>query len=240
MAVVGRLLLRAVDWPLGAVDIQDQVPPERAGHLVLHQVRVEARESLIVPILREDFGFEPVQGGRQCDARLPALRRGQHPKRRVLGQPLGAVGVLVPRQAAIERLANEIRQGELGVAAGAGIAEVSFDQHAQAEVLVQLAGQQEPGVRGHRRAAEFDAKLGIEREANRVRFRVTHWVVPSIPARRPREPRFMQALSDYRPARSPFKSKMRVQMPAAAASWKGSSPASRPFFVTRMATGREK
>jgi hypothetical protein len=32
---------------------------------------------------------------------------------------------------------------------------------------------------------ELDADLGIEREANRARFRVTHWVVPSVPARSP-------------------------------------------------------
>jgi len=42
-------------------------------------------------------------------------------------------------QAAIDGLAKESRQGELVVASGAGIAEVSFDQGAQAEVLVQLA-----------------------------------------------------------------------------------------------------
>jgi len=62
---------------------------------------------------------------------------------------------------------------------------VSLDQGAQAEPLVQLPGQRQPDGGGHRRAAEFDAKLGIEREANRVRFRVTHWVVPSAPARTP-------------------------------------------------------
>ena len=49
-----------------------------------------------------------------------------------------------------------------------GIAEVSADQHAQAEVLVQLAGQQQPGVGAHRCATELDAQLGIEREANRA------------------------------------------------------------------------
>jgi hypothetical protein len=37
VAVVGRLLLRAVDWALGAVDIQDQPPRERVGRLMLHQ-----------------------------------------------------------------------------------------------------------------------------------------------------------------------------------------------------------
>jgi len=82
-------------------------------------------------------------------------------------------------------LAKEIRQEELGVASDAGIAEVSVDQGAQAEVLVQLAWQQQPGVGGHRRAMELDAELGVEREANRASFRVTHWVVPSERARIP-------------------------------------------------------
>jgi len=105
--------------------------------------------------------------------------------RRVLGQPLSVVGILVARQAAIDGLAKEIRQGELVVASGARIDEVSLDQGAQAEPLVQLAWQQQPGVGGHRRAMELDAELGVEREANRASFRVTHWVVPSVPARSP-------------------------------------------------------
>ena len=46
-----------------------------------------------------------------------------------------------------------------------------------------------------------DAKTGvrfwIEREANGTNCRVTHWVVPSASARSPREPRFLQVLSDY-------------------------------------------
>jgi hypothetical protein len=36
--------LRAVDRALGAVDIQDQTPRERAGRVVLYQVRIEARD----------------------------------------------------------------------------------------------------------------------------------------------------------------------------------------------------
>src|SRR6266542_561686 len=96
-------------------------------------------------------------------------------------------------------------------AARAGIAEAPVDHGTQAEVLVRLAGQQQPGVRGNRQAAEFDAKLGLEREGNRGRFRVTRWVVPSMPARTLLEPHLMQALSDCRPVRSPFKSKMRLK-----------------------------
>ncbi len=78
---------------------------------MLHEVRIEASESLVVPLLREDVRFEPVQRGRERDTGLPPLARGQHPKRRVLGQPLSIVGVLVAGQAAIDGLAKEIWQG---------------------------------------------------------------------------------------------------------------------------------
>jgi hypothetical protein len=74
---------------------------------------------------------------------------------------------------------------------------VLLDQRAQAEAFVQLAREQEPSIGGYRGSAEFDAKLGIEREANRARCRVTHWVVPFASARSRREPRFLRVLSDY-------------------------------------------
>jgi len=102
------------------------------------------------------------------------------------------------------------------------IREVPLDQGVKAETFIQLAREQQPGIRGDRGAAELDTQLRIERETNRARCRVTHWVVPSASARSPREPRFMRALSDYGPLRSAFKSKMWV------------SDASRSFeFVTR-------
>jgi len=81
---------------------------------------IEASESLVVPLLREDIRFEPMQGGRKRDTVLPPLARGQHPKGRILGQPLRVVGVLVTGQAAIDGQAKKIRQGELGVVSGAG------------------------------------------------------------------------------------------------------------------------
>jgi hypothetical protein len=56
-----------------------------------------------------------------------------------LGQPLGVVGVLVAGQAAVDGLAEEIRQRELAIASGAGIGQVSLDERAQAEALVQFA-----------------------------------------------------------------------------------------------------
>src|SRR5262249_29924867 len=74
------------------------------------------------------------------------------------------------------------------VAPGARIAEVSFDQRTQAEPLVQLAREQQPRVGRDGGAAELDAKLRIEREANRGRFCVTHWMMPSATREAPQKP----------------------------------------------------
>ena len=57
------------------------------------------------------------------------------------------------------------RGQRLAIASRAGIGEVSFDQRGQAQALVQLAQQQEPGIGRHGRAPELVAKLGLnERE----------------------------------------------------------------------------
>src|SRR5713101_3200475 len=85
---------------------------------------------------------------------------------------------------------------------------MALDQRAQAEALVQLAREQQPSIGSDRGSAELDAELRIEREANRARCRVTHWVVPSVSARNPREPRFLRVLSDYGLVRPPLKTKM--------------------------------
>ena len=110
VAVVGRLLLRAVYRTLRAVDIERHAAARWPRGLVLHQIRIEAREAAIVPLFREDLGLEPVERRGERHARLPPLARGQHPKRRILGQSLGVVGILVSRQAAVDRLAAEVRR----------------------------------------------------------------------------------------------------------------------------------
>jgi hypothetical protein len=58
---------------------------------------------------------------------------------------------------------------------GARITQMVFDQRAQSEALVQLTREQQPSIGGHGGSAELDAKLGVEREPNRARCRVTHW-----------------------------------------------------------------
>jgi hypothetical protein len=140
---------------------------------------------LIVTLLGEGVRLEPVKRRGERDTRFPSRARSQHAKCRVLGQSLRVVGVLVPGQAAVDRLTKQVAQRELGVASGARIAELSLDQRTHAEALVQLAREKQSSIGGNARSAELDTKLGIEREANRARFRVTHWMMPSAPTGHP-------------------------------------------------------
>src|SRR5215468_5009127 len=40
-------------------------------------------------------------------------------------------------------------------------------------------------------ASAISRRIQVEREANGTRFRVTHWMMPSAPARQPQEPAFL-------------------------------------------------
>src|SRR5215510_4745759 len=85
--------------------------------------------------------LETREGRGKRDARLPSLARGQHPKGRVLGQPLGVVGVLVAGESGVDRLTEEVRHRELPIVASARISEMPFDQRVQTEAFVQLTRQ---------------------------------------------------------------------------------------------------
>ena len=76
----------------------------------------------------------------------------------------------------------------MGIASGTGIGEVFLDQRTHAEALVQLTWKKQTSIGGDCRTAELDAKLGIEREANRGRCPVTHWMMPSATREAPQKP----------------------------------------------------
>jgi hypothetical protein len=69
-------------------------------------------------------------------------------------------GILVPRQATIDRLTKQVGQRELAVPPGTGITEMSLDQRAQAEAFVEFARKQEARIGRDRGTAELDATAG--------------------------------------------------------------------------------
>lgn len=113
---------------------------------------------------------------------------------------------LVPSLGAMDIARSEFRDEAVAL----GVEDESFDQRAHAEAFVQLAREKQSRIGRDRGTAELDAKLRIERELDRTRFRVTHWMMPSAPARPPGNLRFSRALNNYGPVDSALKMKMRA------------------------------
>jgi hypothetical protein len=89
--------------------------------------------------------MEPGGQGRTAVANL---LRADQAEGRIIGKTLGVVEVFISGQAAGDRLAQQIRQGQLRVLAATIIAQVVGDQLAQPEPLVQRPNQQQAGIEG--------------------------------------------------------------------------------------------
>jgi len=137
-SIVGDSVASAKEWEIvGAVDTVATCT-RVAGHAAKDRTRRwgnAVAKTLIVVLLSEHLRFEPVQRGGERDAGLSSLTRGQHPKRRIYGQPLRVVGVLVARQPTVDGLAKEIRKRELPIASAARVGEVSLDERAEAAAV---------------------------------------------------------------------------------------------------------
>jgi hypothetical protein len=84
----------------------------------------------------------------QSRAAVANLLRTNQAEGRVLRKTLGVVEVFITSQARIDRLAQQIGKGKLGILAAALILQVVGDELAEAEPLVQLPNQQQAGVGG--------------------------------------------------------------------------------------------
>jgi hypothetical protein len=199
-----------MDRALGAVDVENHPLRARVCRRMLNQIRVHASQTLVVPLLGEDLRLEPLQRRRQRDARLPSLPRGEHSKRRVLGQPLGVIRVRVPGETAIDRLTNQVGQRELGVAPGAGSMRYRSITALRPRRSSNSRGNNNPASEVTVAPRNSTRSWGVERDANRSRFGVTHWMMPSARAMPRRSPHFLRALSDYGLVASPHKTKMRA------------------------------
>jgi hypothetical protein len=107
VAVIGGLLC-PVHWTLGTVDIKGHALGRLSRHGVLDRGRIEASESSVVRSSARTYVPNQCRCGGEGDTRLPPLARGHYSKRRVFGQPSGAVGAFVTRQPAIDGLAEQI------------------------------------------------------------------------------------------------------------------------------------
>jgi hypothetical protein len=92
------------------------------------------------------------------------------------GKALGVVEVFISGQAAVDRLAQPIRQRQLRVLAAAIIGQVVGDELIEPEPLVLLPNQQQAGVGGDSWALKINLKRRVEREVEGPVLFLTHWV----------------------------------------------------------------
>jgi hypothetical protein len=78
-----------------------------------------------------------------------------------LRETLGIVDILISRDAAVDGLAEQIGQWELGVLPAPRIAQVFGDEFAEAQTFVQLAHQNQATVGGDPRSLEIDLEGGV-------------------------------------------------------------------------------
>jgi len=120
------------------------------------------------------------RGSRCCRCPGPhAAGTPSLPPAGIVGEPFRVVHVLVARQAAVDRLSDQVSEREVGVLA-ARIGDVLRDQVAEALPLVKLPDEEQATVGGDPRALEFDAEPGVEREQKGRVLCVTHRMQTSV------------------------------------------------------------
>ncbi|HUE02781.1 MAG TPA: hypothetical protein VMR62_24660 [Bryobacteraceae bacterium] len=94
-------------------------------------------------------------------------------------ESLGVVDILIPRDAAVDGLAEQIGERKLGVLPAPRITQVLSDQFAEAQTFVQLAHQNQTAVGGDSRALEIDLQRSVKKELKGLILFLTHWVSSS-------------------------------------------------------------
>jgi hypothetical protein len=112
---------------------------------------VDAGQAAEVLLLGQQLGLERLQAGSQGHPTIPSFLRADQSERRVLREPFSVVDILIPRDAAVDGLAEQIGERKLGVLPAPRITQVLGDQFAEAQTFVQLAHQNQTAVGGDSR-----------------------------------------------------------------------------------------
>ena len=96
--------------------------------------------------------------------------------RRVVGQALGVVDVLVAGEAAEHGLAQQPGQQVAGVPAAAALRQDAAGQIGQPQRVVEVAVGEQPGVGGDAAAVELQLQAAVEIDPQRPVIQFTRWV----------------------------------------------------------------
>ena len=133
MAVVGALLLLAVNRDLGRVHIQHCPLLRVDGFGLGDEFAVDAGQTAEVLLLGQHLGLKGLQAGGQCRATIPNLLGTDQAKRGILRETLGVVDVLIACDAAVDGLTEQVCQWKLGILAASGVGQVPGNEFAEAQ-----------------------------------------------------------------------------------------------------------
>src|SRR6266849_2693843 len=142
------------------------------------QCPVESCQSREVLLLGQHLSLEGLQPGGQSCPSLPDLFGADQPEGRVVGQPLGIVHILIPRQAAVHRLPQQVGEGQARILRPR-VRQVLLDEFAETQPLVQLPDQNQTSVGSDSRPLKIDPQGSVERELKGLILALTHWVSTS-------------------------------------------------------------
>jgi len=92
-------------------------------------------------------------------------------------EALSFVEVFISSHAALDRLPQQVGEGELGVLPTAGARQMLFDQFSEPESLVKFAYQDQAAVGSDAGTLEIDFERSVERELKRLILYLTHGVL---------------------------------------------------------------
>ena len=174
MPVVGAAFLLPMHRAFAGIHVEHDAVGSVAGLGLADQVAVHRHQPDEVAFMRQQLGLEPVQRGGERRAPVPPLWRTHQAERRVGGESYRVVQVFVARQAAVDRLAQEVRQPALRVQPLAGVTQVLGDDGVQTEACIQLTYQNQAGVGGDARPLKRDLQKTVEGELKWRGFFLTH------------------------------------------------------------------
>src|SRR5207245_9637962 len=152
--VVGAALLLTMNRTLAGVHVEHDAVGAVETLGLPQRLSVQRHQPDQILFLGQQLGLEPVQGRSQRSASVPNPLRTDQAERRVGCQSFGVVEVLVARQAAVDRLPQQIGQRELLVQALSRVAQLFLDELLQTQLLIQLANQNQATIGSHSRSLE--------------------------------------------------------------------------------------
>ena len=140
---------------------------------------VDAGQALEVLLLRQHLGLKSLQAGSQRCATIPSFLGTDQAERRILGESLGVVDILIAGDATVDGLAQQVRQRKLRVLPVPRVGQMLGDEITEAQTLVQLTNQNQTAVGGDPRSLEIHLQGSVKGKLKRPVLSLTHWVSSS-------------------------------------------------------------